>query len=315
MDIYSIYAEGLLKKGICPENLDGDIIKLCTEDQEKCTYDFSLDNIVAGPAGELIKIYEDRDTVEIYNTLVENSYNVKIFSISTGKSLEDGGIWVDTNEIDSITLFGYDTFNRINNMVGVDYSECLRSINEDRDMLDLRMLEFKADDLRPRLSTLKENLNKILRKNCRKDDAICEGINELIRYIDEANKIHSSLKQIKTSELSKEMQDIINRKLKMDNLRREVEMESKISMTPINSILEEYAAYKTPKTNKLLKKFTYISMKVADAIRPFESRRIYLSEHLVGSEKTKKIENRKKELILQRKRELESNTWGSNYDF
>ena len=304
-DKYMAYIKGLLKKGVCPENLLGDIIRLCTEDDEKGTYDFDLSKIIAGPDGEIIKIDEEKDSVEIYYSLIENTYCIKAFCLSTGESYSDSTMWFKTSVDASTDLYGEDVYKLLTDYVGGDFGAYYREVEKDNYELDENVLVLRTNSLRDYLYKIKSELLIIMKKNCRKKDPINDGIIELIRYVEEAKNAHCEIKQFKTKELQDDMLEIINRKLKVDGLRRESQLQSKISIIPITNIIEEYDAYGTPKTRKMVIRFTKISVKVAKVLQDFELRKIELASLLMDSKKKKRMDSKHRAMKLQRKKELE----------
>lgn len=309
--MYKDYVEGLLKRGISPEVISiSDVIKLCTEDDEDCKYDFSLDNIISGPNGELIKINKFRDTIEIYNSIMEDYFTVRVYSLETGKLFDDGVMGYDTTFVDSVALYGVDTNNYINNLINNDFCEYNREVLKDRDNINIKILELCNRLSKSKLNDLKENILKVKKRYCKKKDYINDGIDTIINNIDIASKKHSEIKKFKSNELDEGTVEIINRKLYLDDLTEESLAYSKITIFPIVDIINEYKAYKTPKTDKLVKKYNFILGKVYDELNKFYDYRIDIRSHLVNSKDITEMSKRHRSLYLRRKKEINDNQRG-----
>ena len=313
--IYKDYADGLLKKGITPEIISiADVIKLCTEDQDDNKYDFNLDNIVAGPNGELIKINRYRDTIEIYNSIMDNYFTVRVYSLESGLLFDDGIMGYETSPIDSIMLYGINEYNKINLLVGNDFSEYNREVVKDRDNINIKILEFSNKLSRTRLTELKENIIKIKKKYCKRNDFINPGIDTVINNIDFAYKKHSDIKKFKSDILDEDTKEIINRKLYLDGLKEESSAYSQITIFPIVEIINEYKEYNAQKTDKLVKKYNIILNKVYEELNKFYNFRIDLKNHLVDSNDINEMSKKHRMLYLKRMRQLNDNNLGGSYE-
>lgn len=316
MKLYKDYADGLLKKGVSPEIICiADVIKLCTEDQDDCKYDFNLDNIVAGPNGELIKINKYRDTIEIYNSIMDNFFTVRVYSLESGLLFDDGVMGYETSPIDSIMLYGINEFNKLNLLIGNDFCEYNREVIKDRDNINTKILEFSNKLSRSKLTELKENIYKIKKKFCRRNDFINPGIDTVISNIDSAYKKHSEIKKFKSEELSDETKEIINRKLYLDGLKEESLSYSQITIFPIVEIIKEYKEYNAKKTDKLVKKYNIILNKVYEELNKFYNFRIDLKNHLVDSNDINEMSKKHKMLYLKRMKQLKDNNIGGPYEY
>ena len=317
-ETYSKYAHDLYQKGVNPDIIVvSDIIKILTEDDEKFKYDFSTDNIISGPFGELIKINRKKGTVEIYDSytvesdygLKEYNYSVRIFDLNTGLLFEDGELSSVSTNYESILLYGEDEYNYLSQLSNEDFSAYQREVSLDMDEIDIRRLEQANKAARDKVKGLKDKLFKTAKKYCKKYDYINEGITKIIENIDIAYRKHSEMKSFSSPDLDEDIVNIINRKLYLEELTEESEAFSKISIFPITEIIEEYKAYHTPKTDKLAKKYIFISRKIAEVLDPFIYFRIDFRNHQMSSKDISKMHNNHYKKLIKRRDELDA--WGT----
>lgn len=308
---YQKYAYSLIKKGVSPSIVCiADIIQILTED-DSGKYNFNTDNIISGANGELIRIDNKNGIIEIYNSFMDDYFTLKLYDIETGELLDDGELGKEVNSFKSIVLYGYDVYESILDKIENDFSDCNREISKDRDNINIKMLELTNRLAKSKLLGLKDRVLKVANKYCKRNDYINVGVDKIIANINDAYHKHSQIKEFKSSCIEQETVDIINRKLYLDGLKEESEAYSKISIFPITEIIEEYQAYKAPKTDKIAKKYIFISNKINEVLRPFCDFRVDIRSHLLNSDEIEEISEKHRKLLLKRRDELdEANTWG-----
>lgn len=319
-DTYHNYANELYKKGICPDIIVvKDIIKLLTEDEDSLKYNFSTKNIISGPYGELIKINKEKGTIEIYNSytierddyLKEYNYSLRIFDLETGLMFPDGELGNLSTSTDSIDLYGEETFDYIDELSINDFSDFHRRSFMEDELLDIKRLEFANQSSRGKVLDLKEKIFKVAKKYCKRNDFINDGIAKIICNIDNAYTKHLEKKLFSSSILDNKIVETINNKLYLDFLKEENEAYSKISITPIIDIIEEYKAYHTPKTDLIAKKYINISKKISEVLDPFIFYRINIRNHQMSSKDINELYQKRHKALIKRRDELDgTNTWG-----
>lgn len=311
---YVKYASDLLKKGINPSIVViGDIIRLLTEDDDKLDYNFNTDNIVSGQGGELIKINKEKGTIEIYNSIIDNFFTLKVYDLETGKMFDDGELGKEVYDLESINLFGEEGYEYLLNYIDNDFSDCNRMISQDREEINIQMLELtnKLSKSKLKQNDIRGKIVKIAKKHCKNNNYLLETIGIIVNNIDNALDKHSDIKEFNSPVLSNETVDIINRKLYYLGLKEESEAYSKISIWPITEIIQEYRAYHTPKTDKIADHYLFVSKKINEVLSSFENYRVDIRGHLLSSNDIDRMSEKHSKLLLKRRDELDnSNTWG-----
>ena len=308
---YEKYTNALIKKGVSPSIVCvGDVIRLLTEDEDELRYNFNTDNIESGPNGELIKINIKKSTIEVYNSIMDNYFSLRVYDMDTGKLFDDGELGKEYTDYYSIKLYGEELFNNIEDKVINDYSDCYRIMNKDKEDINIKMLEMTNKLAHPKLTGLRERVINISKKYCKGDPVITSAVGKIIEQIDEAYYKHSTFKKFFSLEMDEEMVEIINRNIYLQSLKEESETYSKISIFPITELIEEYKAYKVPKTDKLAKKYLLISKKINEALNPFFEYRVDVRNHLFTSKDIDELSKNHTKMLLKRRDELDNiNTW------
>lgn len=310
---YRDYADSLIKKGISPTIVKvGNIIRLLTEDENAFNYDFSTKNIVSGPFGELIKVDRKQGIVEIYNSIMDDHYSLRVYDIDNGKLLPDGELYSYYSEYESKDLYGEEEYNYLLDLEKNDFYDCHRTINRDKDNLNIERLELTNKIDREKSKDLKVKLLELTKKYCNRHDRINDGIAKIISYIEEAYSVHYGTKEFTSNELDSETVEIINRQIYLDSLREESEAFSKISIIPITDIIAEYKAYNAPGTDKIVEKYINISRKISTILDTFIYNRIYVRKRLKSSEEIDQMTEKHRKLLLKRRDELDN--LGGFYD-
>lgn len=310
---YSDYVDKLIKKGISPTVLMiGDVIRLVTEDETRGRYDFSTDNIVAGPDGELIKINTCSGIVEIYNSIQEDYYSLRVYDIDTGELLPDGELGCSSKWIDSLKLYGEEKYYELLDLEKNDYSKEYSKKTRLLEEIRIKNRKNANDYTRSRLSetNLRQRLLDFASKYSRRFEYLNEAISKMVFYIDDATAKRAKEQEFNSPNLSKETNDIITRKLYSVRLKEESEAYSRISEAPVMEIIEEYKAYKTPKTDKIAKKYIKISSKVNDILYPFIYSRVQFLDNQTSGEEFEAIEKSFQLLLLKRRDELDERGLG-----
>ena len=310
---YGKYADKLIKKGISPTIVCiSDVIRLLTEDEERCGYCFNTDNIVAGPEGELIKINTRDGIVEIYNSIMSDYYSLRVYDIATGELLPDGELSSSSNWVDSLNMYGEEKYYELLDLESNDFSKEYREKDRDFNEIDIRNREIYNDYTRTRLkeTNLRQRLVEFSNKYSRRYNYVAEAMNKIILYIDDATSRRAKIEEFKSSKLRPETNEIISRKLYQIRLMEEAEAYSKISEAPIMEIIEEYKAYMTPKTDKIAKKYIKLSTKVNDILYPFITSRLQLLGKQTNAEDFERLERKHQIKFLKRRNELDRRDWG-----
>lgn len=304
---YKKYIKTLISKGVCPSILlVGDIIKLLTEDEDDVKYNFNTDNIESGPMGEIIRVNIKNGTVEIYNSIMENYFSLRVYNINTGKIFEDGELYSEYSTFYSKNLLGDEIFAYVENHMANDYMDCNRIMSIDKENINIKMLELTNRLSHAKLLDLKERLLNAAKKYCKDDVVISAGVGKIVENIDSAYYMHSQFKKFESEELDEETTEIINRNIYLQNLKEESEAYSRISIFPITEIIEEYKAYNAKKTDKLAKKYTYISRKINEVLSPFCEYRVDVRNHLLTTKDIDEMNENHLKLLIKRSNELEN---------
>lgn len=305
---YGEYADKLIKKGISPSIvIISDVIRLLTEDEERFGYTFNTDNIVSGPYGELIKINTRSGIIEIYNSIMDDYYSLRVYDIETGELLPDGELSCSTNWVDSLTMYGEEKYYGILDLQNNDFSKEYGDKDKDYNEIDISNREIYNDYTRTRLkeTNIRQRLYDFSQKYARRYNYVGEAVNKIILYIDDAISKRAKIPKFSSPKLSLETNEIINRKLYQVRLREESEAYSRISEAPIMEIIEEYKAYKTPKTDKIAKKYIKLSSKINDILYPFIFSRIQLLSKQTNVEDFERLERKHQIKFLKRRNELD----------
>lgn len=316
---YQRYTRDLIRKGVSPSIVCiSDVIRLVTEDEDKACYNFNTDNIVSGPFGELIKVNDEKGIVEIYNSIMDGFFSLKIYDLETGEMLPDGELGKEYSFYDSIDFFGYDEYQNLMDYVDNDFSQCHREIQLDKNKINISRLELSNKLAREKLKELKlkEKLLEVAKKSCKRYDyvneALGDALGKIMANIDDAYNKHSEMKAFDSKILDEETIEIINYGLYLNRLTEESNAYSKISILPMTDVISSYIAYNTPKTKKIARKLIRISKKVSCILDPFIYSRIDVRNHLLNSSDIDRMSEKHKRLLLRRRDELDkSNTWGS----
>ena len=212
---YKDYVDRLIKKGVSPSVvIIGDVIRLLTEDEDRGTYDFTTDNIVAGPNGELIKINTRSNIVEIYNSIQEDYYSLRVYDIDTGELLPDGELGSNVNWLDSLKMFGEEKYYELLDLEYNDFSKQYSEKSRDYDEIDIRNREIYNDYTRTRLreTNIRQRLLDLSNKYSRRYNYVSEAINKIVFYIDDATSKRAKMNSFKSPKLSFETNQIISRK-------------------------------------------------------------------------------------------------------
>ena len=305
---YGEYANKLIKKGISPTIVRiNDVIRLLTEDEERFGYSFNTDNIVSGPNGELIRINTRTGIVEIYNSIIDDYYSLRVYDIETGELLPDGELNGSSNWVDSLNMFGEEKYYELLDLEENDFSKEYGDKDKDFNEIDIRNREIYNDYTRTRLkeTNIRQKLFDFSNKYSRRYNYVKEAIDKIILYIDDATSKRAKIEEFKSPKLTPETNEIICRKIYHVRLREESEAYSRISEAPIMDIIEEYKAYKTPKTDKIAKKYIKLSSKVNDILYPFIASRIQLLGKQTNAEDFEQLERKHQIKFLKRRNELD----------
>ena len=310
---YCEYADKLIKKGISPTIVAvSDVIRLLTEDEERFGYSFNTDNIVAGPNGELIKINTRDNIVEIYNSIMNDYYSLRVYDIDTGELLPDGELSNNSNWVDSLNMYGEEKYYELIDLEYNDFSKEYGDKDRDYNEIDIRNREVYNDYTRTRIkeTNIRQRLYDFSLKYSRRYNYVSEAISKILLYIDDANSKRAKITEFKSPKLTLETNQIISRKIYQDRLREESEAYSRISEAPIMDIIEEYKAYHTPKTDKIAKKYIKLSSKVNDILYPFITSRIQLLSKQTNAEDFEELERKHQYKFLKRRNELDKTGLG-----
>lgn len=310
---YCEYVDKLIKMGISPSVLlISDVIRLVTEDETKGQYDFSTDNIVAGSDGELIKINTSSSTIEIYNSIQDDYYSLRVYDIDTGELLPDGELSCSSKWVDSLKLYGEEKYYELLDLEVNDFSKVYAKKTRLLEEISIKNRNNANDYTRSRISetNIKEKLLNFSKKYSKRFEYINEAVSKMVFYIDDAVSKKANEQEFNSPNLSEETNKIITRKLYSVRLREESEAYSRISEAPVMDIIEEYKAYKTPKTDKIAKGYIKLSSKVNNILYPFIYSRVQFLGNQTSGEEFEQIEKTFQLLLLQRRNELDSNDLG-----
>ena len=314
---YCEYADKLIKKGVSASIVViSDVIRLLTEDEERFGYTFNTDNIVAGANGELIKINTKDGIIEIYNSIMNDYYSLRVYDIETGELLPDGELSSSSNWVDSLTMYGEEKYYELLDLEADDFSKEYREKDRDFNEIDIRNREIYNDYTKTRLkeTNIRQRLFDFSQKYSRRYNYVAEAVNKILLYIDDANSKRARIVEFKSPKLTLETNQIISRKIYQVRLREESEAYSRISESPIMDIIEEYKAYKTPKTDKIAKKYIKLSSKVNDILYPFIASRIQLLSKQTNAEEFERLERKHQIKFLKRRNELDKRGLGGFND-
>ena len=308
---YKDYIEDLIGKGIDPNLIEmSDVLRLCTEDEETCSYDFSTDNIISGPFGELIKIDYRSNKAIVYYTDIEDIYSIFEVDLSTGKiigeigdldTLFDDQIFSQERNVHTDKLFlGSDLYEMIKDDEKYDYSPVYRTVNKDYLEDEINVMKKQNQLSRLKLPKIKKELEPYL------NDFYChDAVRKIIDRINDALEYKEEIKEFKSVELEPEMAKIIALKLKRDSLKKESEMFSRIDAFPLVDLILEYEAYNAPKTDKIANKITKVYNEVYSILSKYYDYRIDLINKKSEFSNQDKLKSKHTLLLLKRFNEIE----------
>ena len=305
---YCEYADKLIKKGISPSIvIISDVIRLLTEDEERCGYTLNTDDIVAGPEGELIKINNRDGIVEIYNSIINDYYSLRVYDIETGELLPDGELSNSNSWVDSLSMYGEEKYYELLDLEVNDFSKIYGDKDKEFNEIDIKNREVYNEYTRKRIreTGIRQRLFDFSQKYARRYNYVGDAVKKILLYIDDACAKKATVTEFNSSKLPVETNQIISRKLYQIRLREESEAYSRISEAPMMDLVEEYKAYKTPKTDKIARKYIKLSSKVNDILYPFISSRIQLLGKQTSAEEFEKLEKKYQYRFLKRRNELD----------
>lgn len=318
---YKDYIEKLIVKGINPNLIEmSDVLRLCTEDEETCSYDFNTDNIVSGPMGELIKIDYKNNKAIVYYTDIEDVYSFFEVDLTTGSvigeigdldDLFDDQIFSQERNIFTDRLFlGSELYDLIKNKEKYDYSSVYRTVSKDYLQDEINVRKKQNELSRLKLPKLKKKLEPFL------NDFYChDAVRRIIDKIDNAFEYKED-KEFKSIELDDEMTEIIALKVKRDSLKKESEMFARIDAFPLVDLMLEYKAYNSPKTDKIASKITKVYNEVYSILNNYFNYRIDLINNEEEFSNQNSLKSKHTLLLLKRFNEIEkANNNGYNGGF
>ena len=314
---YGEYADKLIRKGISPSIvIISDIIRLLTEDEDKKDFTLNTDDIVAGPEGELIKINNKNGIVEIYNSIMTDYYSLRVYDIATGELLPDGELSNTSSWVDALSMYGEEKYYELIDLEYNDFSKVYSYKDKACDEIDIKNREVYNNYSRTRIreTGIRQRLYDFLQKYNKRYNYVGEAVNKILHYINDAISKRAKIVEFKSPKLSVETNQIISRKLYQIRLREESEAYSRISEAPIMELVEEYKAYKTPKTDKIAQKYIKLSSKVNDILYPFIASRIQLLSKQTSAEECDAIEKTFQQKLLRRRYELDKRGIGGLND-